>query len=453
MSDFSTVMELEIALDETSVKNARRQLESDLGPMPDGGTDSSAMSAQAARGGGRARRRQRRKYRWARERTEYAEQSVGYLEEIEDKVGEDGGGGIMGTLIDEVSDTGGDAVGAGALTAAAGALTTSAAAHTKAAGALTAAAGALAGSDIVDLLLGDKSISVEEPEWIPLAVEEPEPLPIEDPPGQIPIEDPPGPIGFKPLPGPVGFKGLPGPVGFEDLPGPVEFEDLPGPVGFGDLPGPVGFEDLPGPVGLEQPGEPYPVEDVDPIEVAVDINASAGEGGEGGRRERPPAREPQSSSSDEDSGGLPRAFHEDLPFTNIREEILGNSVEAITGEDNNDGSQNQSYSPSASDPQRRGQMERSNRQQAYAHRTQQDSDSGGTISVSATQSGEASPVIQVTNNSRHDVTIDPDVRELAKAAVDAMEDSFQDDIDEIRNDLEELESRWDKFERDVQRRG
>ena len=97
---FGTTATLEVEVDGRSLNNVKQQIESEIGTTEVGVADGGSMSAQVAGGGaagGRERRRRRREYRWARERTDYLEEVVGYLEDIEDKVG--GGGGILDDLL------------------------------------------------------------------------------------------------------------------------------------------------------------------------------------------------------------------------------------------------------------------------------------------------------------------------------------------------------------------
>jgi len=51
------------------------------------------MADDGGEGSSRERRRRRREFRWARQRTDFAEQQVALLEDIKDNIGEGGGGG------------------------------------------------------------------------------------------------------------------------------------------------------------------------------------------------------------------------------------------------------------------------------------------------------------------------------------------------------------------------
>lgn len=142
MSDFTSTAELSVSLDQGSLRDVRGEIESALSDIPVGveagdlgGGDSGGSTQQprdpnsgqfmaiegveqrlvdqtailtevkdladqrnailGSSGGdtdSRERRRRRREFRWARQRTDFAEQQVALLEEIKDNV-EDGGGG------------------------------------------------------------------------------------------------------------------------------------------------------------------------------------------------------------------------------------------------------------------------------------------------------------------------------------------------------------------------
>jgi hypothetical protein len=238
---FDTEAELDLTLSERSLRQVKQRISGELGATKVGVTDGGTMSAQAASGGGRGRRRERQSYRLEQSRTELLDEAVGYLEEIDDKVETlgGGGGGLTNELIATTVETGGDAaIEGGSILADLGIDTL----------------GTTVGSAVGNAISGS-SLSVEKPGWVPLAVEAVEPLDVEQPQA-------------------VGFESPPGPVGFEELPGPVGFSDLPGPVGFEPLPDPVGFESLPGPVTVEDV-DPIAVEDVDPIPVEVSVSTTS----------------------------------------------------------------------------------------------------------------------------------------------------------------------------------
>lgn len=159
---FSTSAEVDIVLEDRSVRAARKNLESELGSVPVGATDGGTVGAQSAGGpgGGRARRRARREHRWARERTDYAEEQAAYLEEIEDHLAEGalggGGGGIFDNLIGSVTETAGDtAIEAGDTALELG----------------TGAIGSVIGNTVANAISGNK-LGVKKPGWIPIEVED-----------------------------------------------------------------------------------------------------------------------------------------------------------------------------------------------------------------------------------------------------------------------------------------
>jgi len=161
MTDFSTQAELSLTVPDAELRNVRQQIESEIGTTEIGMTDGGTMSAQASRGpgsgGGRARRRARRSFRMEVERTEYLEQAVVYLEDIEDKVGSGGGEGILDDVVGALVETGGDA----AIEAGDTVLDVA-----------TDAASTALGNAIADAVT-ENDLSVEKPEWVPIPVEEP----------------------------------------------------------------------------------------------------------------------------------------------------------------------------------------------------------------------------------------------------------------------------------------
>jgi hypothetical protein len=101
MSDFQVGADLTLSTDRSSLRDVRSEIESELSDIPVGveaDLGPRGSGGAGAEAGGRERRRRRREFRWARERTEFAEQTVALLESIEDSVGEGGGGGLLGTL-------------------------------------------------------------------------------------------------------------------------------------------------------------------------------------------------------------------------------------------------------------------------------------------------------------------------------------------------------------------
>jgi len=258
MSDFETEFDLTLNLPQRELDNVAQQIDDTVGVTEIGLTDGGSMSAQTAGGGGgRARRRARQSFRMERTRTDLLEESVTYLEDIEDHLAEGvggGGGGVVDDMIGAVVETGGDAaIEGGGLLADLG----------------IESVGTAVGTAVSNAISGS-SLNVEQPGWTPIEVEEVEPLDVEQPPA----------AGFESSPGPVGFKELPGPVGFEELPGPVGVED----------PSPLAVEDV----------EPLQVEEVGPIEVVVTGGQGARSRGGDGRLTRNTG-----GSAPRDDGGPP----------------------------------------------------------------------------------------------------------------------------------------------------
>ncbi len=217
---------LNITVPQRQLDAVKRQIEDTVGTTEVGMTDGGTMSAQTARGGGRARRRARRSFRMEEERTRYLEESVTYLEDIEDHLAEGvggGGGGAVDDMIGAVVETGGDAaIEGGGFLADLG----------------IESIGTAAGTAVSNAITGS-SLDVEKPGWVPIQVEDVGPLSVEKPEGGRPDNTTPT----------------------------TDF-------GFEELPGPVRLEEPPAPYPLESPPEPYPVEDVEPIDVEITVNAS-----------------------------------------------------------------------------------------------------------------------------------------------------------------------------------
>ncbi|UHQ96463.1 hypothetical protein [Natrinema halophilum] len=275
---FETTATLEVELDDRSVNTVKQQLESELGTTEVGVADGGAMSAQVATdgaGGGRERRRRRREYRWARERTDYLEETVSYLEEIEDKVGE-GDGGLLSDLL------GGGAIGGllggagGVVGGAGGGVATG----------IGAAVGSAVGSAVGDAISGEK-VEVKEPDWTPLEVKKPEnALEVDHPEEPYAVDHPENPYAVED----------PSPLGVED-PSSLSVND----------PSPLDVDD-PSPLQVEEV-DPLPVEDVDPVEISVDVTT----GGSEGVKQPKVGNKPSIETSDGgDDGGIISDFRDEL---------------------------------------------------------------------------------------------------------------------------------------------
>lgn len=226
MSDFDTTAFVHLQVPDGELRNVRQQVEDAIGTTELGMTDGGTMSAQAtaAGGGGRARRRARREYRWARERTDLLDEAVAYLEDIEDQIGEGGGGGgVLDDLVGSVTETAGDVAveGGGAVVDVA-----------------TDSLSTAIGTAVADAITGS-AIDVEKPSWTPLEVEDVGPLEVEEP-DPIPVEEP-GGDGPDTLP----------PIEFEESPDPYPLEEPPGTYPVEDV-GPLEVEDI-DPIAVEKP--------------------------------------------------------------------------------------------------------------------------------------------------------------------------------------------------------
>ncbi|WP_135363438.1 hypothetical protein [Halosimplex halophilum] len=199
MSDFETSASVDIEITDESLAEARRVIERELGdvggiaprPVTDGG---------GAGAGGRGMRRISSELQdqsdYLAEISQQDQRRNMLLEELLESGpggglagGGGGGGGGLGGIWGTISDTlgnAGEAGGAAALTGAASALGTSATALSGAAAALAASGGIGA----LEELLGSDSVGVKKPEWVPLPVTEPDPIPVDMPSSEIPVEDP-----------------------------------------------------------------------------------------------------------------------------------------------------------------------------------------------------------------------------------------------------------------------
>lgn len=397
---------LNITVPQRQLDNVSQQIEDAVGTTEVGLTDGGSMSAQTAgAGGGRARRRARRSYRMEETRTDLLEDAVAYLEEIEDKVGggDGGAGGVVNELIGATVETGGDAaIEGGSMLADLGIET------------LGTSIGSTVGSAVSDAISGN-SVSVSEPSWTPLTVEEPEPIGVEDPPQ----------AGFKSEPGPIGFKDLPGPVGFEELPGPVEFESLPGPVAVEEV-------------------EPLPVEDVGPIDVEVTVNtpgggasttASSGSGsltrGTGGTGNRDGGETQSMLDMMYEGMGRGGPFGALVGASGYGAKVLDSGTDAGPIVDGD---------------------ERGILQMADAHTSNPTATkSGGSSGAAGSTGGAATTTVNVDVSPRIDAPVEPDAQSIAGEVVAEVEKALGDVVDELGSDMQDAEQRLDKLERALRR--
>jgi len=170
MSEFSTESTLSLVVQERDLRRIRGQIEDALsdvavGPSAGEGRPPEMAADGAGVGSGRAQRRARRSFRMTVEQTEYLEDAVAYLEEIEDHVSErdGGGGGIIDDLVGAVVETGGDA----ALQLSDTVLEVA-----------TDAAGTALGNAVADAVnsstldVEEPTLQVEKPPWVPIQVED-----------------------------------------------------------------------------------------------------------------------------------------------------------------------------------------------------------------------------------------------------------------------------------------
>ena len=195
MSDLPISGVLDVTVDEASKRAAQKEIEEDLGHL--------SVGVDARSGGGRGGnvrgREQAMARRLASESNEIAESQLEELELIYERVDEiadtqgggllaGGGDGVLGLLTDVGGDAAGEVGGAGALTGAAAALSGAATALTGAATAL-GAGGAING---LSELIGGSSVTVAEPDWTPIGVENVGELSVEEP--RLSVNDP-SPLG------------------------------------------------------------------------------------------------------------------------------------------------------------------------------------------------------------------------------------------------------------------
>jgi hypothetical protein len=209
MTDLPISGMLDATVDQASLRAAQEEIENELGDL--------SIGVDANAGGGRGGNVRGREMAMQRQHlaegnniaAEQLDQLTLIFEKVDDiadsgdglaGVGGDGDG-IFGLLTDVGGEAAGEGAGAAALTGAAGALTGSAASLTGAAAALAGAAGVDGLSSIVDSLTGsdEGSTTVEKPEWIPLDVNEPDQLAVDDP-SPLSVETDPLPVDRDPLP-------------------------------------------------------------------------------------------------------------------------------------------------------------------------------------------------------------------------------------------------------------
>ena len=211
MADFETSASLSLEVSNRQLRQVRQEIEDELSDVALGLSPSMSAGAAggAATGGdgemsGRERRRRRREFRWARQRTGDMEDAVALLEDIEDKVG--GGGGGAGFL-DDIAGIGGD------FASEIGGALPGLVANAVGSAVGTAVGQAISGNEVsvedteplpverrrqpvedTMLEVEDTTLSVDNPS--PLSVDDPSPLQVEDVP-MVQVERPSWKIGVE----------------------------------------------------------------------------------------------------------------------------------------------------------------------------------------------------------------------------------------------------------------
>lgn len=213
-ADFSSEVELSITIPESELRGARDEIESSIGSVP--------VSTDGGRATAGARGRQLRP-RFVRQNLRGQVNRLGEIEaqgerrnrllsEVLEAVGggaarSSGGdalGGADDVLGDFVGDFGGEVAGDAIDTATDIATDLS----DSVTDAISTGLGNFAGNIAANLLTGGGSVGVDKPDWVPIQVEEPAPIPVDTPSSEIPVEDV-GPIkvsvesATRPTAGPV----------------------------------------------------------------------------------------------------------------------------------------------------------------------------------------------------------------------------------------------------------
>ncbi|PGF16185.1 hypothetical protein CP556_08710 [Natrinema sp. CBA1119] len=424
---FDTEAQLSIAIPSSELRNARQQIESEIGTTEIGVTDGGSASAQAAGGGrgggGRQRRRARREYRWARERTDYLEEAVVYLKDIEDKVGGGDGGGMLSELL------GGGAIGGllGGAGGAAGGIGSGVATG------IGAAVGSAVGSAVGDAVTGDK-LEVKEPDWIPLDIDEPEePYDVDHPEDPYELDHPEDPyaLDHPEEPYALDHPGDPYDVDHPDEPYALDHPEDAYDVDHPDEPYAISDELL-----------PLKVEEVDPvgveIEVEVETIAQTGGGGSSG--------EPEDIPEVDEVEGVGETVKNTADAGGDAVPVVGHVAGGLYGLGAGIGK-----NAPGSAPRRRENRQRRKRRKALLEQAAENNGGGGTTETSVETtatvttgggSGESEPA--EINANFGDINVD--VRDLDRF-VDEVLASAEQKVEDARDDLND---RMDKIERDIQ---
>ncbi|GAA1280108.1 hypothetical protein GCM10009646_78870 [Streptomyces aureus] len=212
-NEFSTAARVGITIPDSELRNARQQIEAEIGSTEIGMTDGGTMSAQTGGGGGgRAQRRARREHRWSRDNHANLEDILEILENTDFEAG-DGGGGLFGDILGGVGGLGGGLAGGigSGIGSAVG----------------TAVGNAIGDEELtVDAEQFD-DVGVTEPEWLPIEVDHPEdPYELDHPEDPYDVDHPEDPYALDHPGEPYAVEDPDTPFAVED-PSPLEVEDVP----------------------------------------------------------------------------------------------------------------------------------------------------------------------------------------------------------------------------------
>lgn len=426
MSDFETEATLSLVVQERELQQARQTIEDGIGDVEvgvagDGGGGGRPPEMQTDGGSSRQQRRNRREHRWARSRTNDVEDILELLERAD--LGGGDGGGLAGGLLDFGGSLG------GAL-----------------AGAIPAGIGAAVGSAVGPVIaqeLSDAEVSVgelgEEPEWVPIQVDEPD--------WSIDVEEPDDGLDEDLFPSldDLPTLGIPDidplsvrePTLDVDSPDSIPLShpetiavDDPSPLAVSDTHLPLEVEEV-GEIPVEEPSE-IPVEDVGPIEVVVSVPDTA-------------PRSDDSARTSTDSGTINEddAFQRGIRRVPFVGGLLGDADAQLRGMD--------TVGPTFNDPERRDHFNEGTTTEHSPDTTAPVSGDLGpagsqsepdTHSVTATSIEPAQVETEVSPRIEINVDTDRMVREILDGFDDAMDDvrrDLEDDIEDVADDLDDLE--------------
>lgn len=393
MSDFSTTAEILFTPDEASLQNVREQVE-EIGPIAveyeptrnpiaaDGGRRGGARSGGTGPSvtSGTSASEPEGVVGILAESLEVQEAMLDHLDDINedtDLLGMPGGGGGDG-IFSFLFDEGGDIVGGLGEQ-------------------LTNVVGDSVGTAIGNALT-DESVSVEEPDWVPIEVEDPGEAPVDAPdsigvdsPESIPV-DAPNSIGVN----------APDSIGVDD-PSPLEVEDI------GEIP----VEDVKE-IPIEDVGE-LPVED---SSMSVDVSVSVDGAGLG--------------------GGGPRGFGE---WVNQKVNQIPMVGDEIADLDRRGTNLLRKAIPGGPGPMRRPEE---------IQQSQRSASGRANVQVSASSGGRD---VTVNNRTQSKVTVDPSgLDSLRKDILSAVEKGHQENREELQSEIDAIEKELQRLKDDLTRR-